>query len=246
MSFWRRSISKAKKLLSATFRVLVPWVRRAAVCGGGFLALLLVLACTRVPFDAHRWLGMAAGECETAPQVLVVLGGSGMPSGPELVRLYRAAEAAALWPEAQIIIIHPGPPSAIEAMADELVLRGVLRSRISLLNEGNNTREQALLLKQRFPLDPSVAVVTSPENMYRTVRTFQKGGFAHASGLPAWDHAMLHNFDYAHGTIGGKAWVPDISGNPDLRYTFWNYLKLEITCLREYVAIAYYWMNDWI
>ena len=40
--------------------------------------------------------------------------------------------------------------------------------------------------------------------------------------------------------------MPDISGNPDLRYTFWNYLKLEITCLREYVAIAYYWMNDWI
>jgi hypothetical protein len=57
---------------------------------------------------------------------------------------------------------------------------------------------------------------------------------------------MFIDLGYGHRRIGGKAWVPDVSQEAGLRYTFWNYLKLEITCLREYVAIAYYWLNDWI
>jgi len=57
---------------------------------------------------------------------------------------------------------------------------------------------------------------------------------------------MFIDLDYAHRRIGGKVWVPDVSQDTGMRYTFWNYLKLEITCLREYAAIAYYWLNDWI
>lgn len=233
-------------LLSAGVRWLKPLFRRAVRFIGVIAAIMLVLACTRLPFDAHRWLGTAAGECEAPVDVIVVLGGSGMPSGPELVRLYRAAELAALWPEARVVVIHPGNPSALNAMADELRLRGVEQHRITLLNAGNNTREQALVLDGYFLKKPSIALVSSPENMYRTVLTFRRAHFSEACGVPAWDHAMFHNFDYAHGAIGGKPWVPDVSGDPGLRYTFWNYLKLEVTCLREYVAIAYYWLNGWI
>lgn len=232
-------------LLSAWGRSL-PLMRRMVFALGVLFCIAIALACTRLPFDAHRWLGSAAGECETQVDVIVVLGGSGMPSGPELVRMYHAAEEAHEWPAARVIVIHPGPPSAINAMVSELELRGVDLGRITLVNEGNNTREQALLLLKRLPHDRAMVVITSPENMYRTVLTFRKAGFQRACGSAAWDHAMLHNFDYGYEAVGGKGWMPDVSGDPDLRYTFWNYLKLEITCLREYVAIAYYWLNGWI
>ncbi|MFN3876318.1 MAG: hypothetical protein ACK4L7_10455, partial [Flavobacteriales bacterium] len=73
-----------------------------------------------------------------------------------------------------------------------------------------------------------------------------KAGFSAACGAPAWDQAMAHPFDYEHHAIGGKPWLPDVSAYPGLRYTFWNYLKLEVACLRESAAIAYYGLNDWI
>ena len=34
--------------------------------------------------------------------------------------------------------------------------------------------------------------------------------------------------------------MPEVGNNLNIRYNFWNYLKLEITCLREFSAIAYY------
>ncbi len=246
MSRWADLPSTIAMVISALAHWLRPLFKWALRGLGVMAAIMLVGAFTRVPFDAHRWLGSAAGECNAPAEVIVVLGGSGMPSGPELVRLYRAAELAALWPQARVVVIHPGNPSALNAMAEELRLRGVQQDRITRLNAGNNTREQALVLDGHFVKKPSIALVSSPENMYRTVLTFRKVHFTQACGVPAWDHAMFHNFDYGHGAVGGKAWVPDISGNPGLRYTFWNYLKLEVTCLREYVAIGYYWLNDWI
>lgn len=230
----------------AVFNGMRPLVRWSLLVCGVFTLLLIALACTRIPFDAHRWLGSAAGECTQPADVILVLGGSGMPSGPELVRLYHAAELADQWPGARIWMIHPGTPTVLEAMAAELRLRGVAADRIRLFNRGNSTREQAFILASEEPTDLSLALVTSPENMYRTVRTFRKAGFARACGSAAWDHAMFHNFDYGHEAVGGSAWVPDVSGSPGLRYTFWNYLKLEIICLREYVAITYYKLNGWI
>jgi hypothetical protein len=47
-------------------------------------------------------------------------------------------------------------------------------------------------------------------------------------GSPAFDHALFDDLSYAHGRIGGKAYVPDVSSNMDLRYDLWNRLKLEI------------------
>ena len=94
--------------------------------------------------------------------------------------------------------------------------------------------------------DGRISIVTAPENMYRTLRSFEKVGFKGVCGTPAFDHAMFVDLDYDHRKIGGRKVVPDVSGNLDLRYNFWNYLKLEITCLREYAAIAYYRLNGWI
>jgi hypothetical protein len=194
-----------------------------------FTAVLLVLACTRVPYDVHCWLGSSAGFADPPPNTILVLGGSGMPSGPELLRL------------------HPDTAGTMRQMVSELLLRRVEPQRIHTLPFGENTREQALVLA-RQPLEAlgTVAVVTAPENMYRSVHAFRKAGVSKVYGDPAWDHAMQHDFAYAHEAIGGKAWAPDVSESPGLRYTFWNYLKLEITCLREFVAIAYYRLNGWL
>lgn len=221
---------------------------RGVVIGIGVLAgMMLVLAFTRLPFDAHRWLGTAAGECRIAPDLIVVLGGSGMPSGPELRRLQEAAALAERWPGAPVLVVHPGDPAVLDAMAGELRLRGVSPDRIQRLNEGDNTRAQALAVQQRVGGKyTSMALVTAPENTYRSVLSFRKAGQGLVCGAPAWDHAMFHEFDYAHDAIGGKAWVPDVSGSPGVRYTWWNYLKLEVTVLREWVAIAYYRLNGWV
>lgn len=213
---------------------------------GSAAIFMLVLAFTRIPFDVHRWLGTAAGECDSPADMIVVLGGSGMPSGPELLRLHRAAQLAIEWEQSALMVIHPGEEKVLRSMVDELVLRGVRLDRIDTLNAGNNTREQAVLLKSRMEEQAAIVIVTAPENMYRSVRAFREVGFAQVCGAPAWDQAMFHDFDYAHAAIGGRAWVPDVSDRPALRYTFWNYLKLEVTCMREFVALAYYRMNGWI
>lgn len=241
--------------LQPTLRMAALWlcapVRRSmrwsAMGAGVLLVLALALACTRVPFDLHRWLGHGAGICTNAPDVIVVLGGSGMPSGPELLRLHRAAELAHAYPTALLKVVHPDTAGAMRQMVSELLLRGVEQARIERITEGGNTREQALVLASReMRSGPAIALVTAPENMYRSVWTFRKAGFARVCGAPAWDHAMAHDFAYAHDRVGGKAWVPDVSGYTGLRYTFWNYLKLEVTCLRELLAIGYYRLNGWI
>jgi uncharacterized SAM-binding protein YcdF (DUF218 family) len=232
-------------LLCGLWQALGGALRRLLKVSGALFLVLALLAFTRMPFDAHRWLGTAAGECTSAPDLIVVLGGSGMPSGPELLRLHRAAEVAGEWPNAALAVVHPGDPAALNAMVDELVLRGVARSRIVPVNEGDNTRAQALVVV-RTVAHGQVAVVTAPENMYRSVLAFRKAGPATVCGVPAWDHAMYYAFAYGHRQIGGKDWVPNVSDAPGLRYTWWNYLKLEVTVLREWVAIAYYRLNGWI
>lgn len=246
-SRFRRSLAWGRAGLLRIARVLRVVLVKTCWALGVIALVMIVLAFTRVPYDAHRWLGTAAGGCTEAPQAIVVLGGSGMPSGPELLRLDHAAELAQAWPDAAVFVVHPGDPAVIQLMADELVQKGVGPERIVQVHEGDNTRAQAMAVVGRSGEErPALAVVTAPENVYRTVRAFRKVGFDHVCGAPAWDNPMDHAFTYGHRKIGGKAYVPDVSDNLAVRYNFWNYLKLEITCLREYAAIAYYALNGWI
>ena len=215
----------------------------------GFISLLmLTLAFTRLPFDAHRRLGEQASGYRFTPDVIVMMGGSGMPSESNLIRLYYVAGLAAHFPDANIIIAHPIDSVVSRIMHDHLVQNGVDSSKINLMLDGTNTREQALELKQNFPgiEKKKVVIVTSPENMYRTIRVFRKLNYMKVGGQAAFENAMFVNLNYNHRKLGGKTFVPDISENLNLRYNFWNYLKLEIICLREYAAIIYYKMNGWI
>ncbi|MBK6475554.1 MAG: YdcF family protein [Flavobacteriales bacterium] len=233
-----------KQVLGFAKRSLIktlPWV-------GGIAIVLVVGAFTSAPYHMHRWLGMAGGVTTGPVNSIIVLGGSGMPSGPELLRLHYAAEVAMDNPSARILLVHPLDTTVAELMAEELIIRGVAVSRISMALQGTNTREQALLLTEN---DPSmkleqVALVTAPENMYRSLAVFRKLGYTNVSGVPAFDNPMFIDLSYRHKKIGGKAYVPDLGDNLALRYNFWNYLKLEVTCLRELVAYGYYKMNGWV
>ncbi len=224
-------------------------VIRVVISVSGVIALIMMLlAFTRIPFDAHRSLALSQGTCDAEVDMIVILGGSGMPSGPELLRLHHGALAALDAPGATVVVVHPLDSVVMQEMIHELVVKGVEPDRIHALYEGTNTREQALLVSEAFSngLSANVAVISAPENMYRTVRAFRKVGFVHTCGIPAFDHAMFVDLRYDHQKLGGRRAVPDVSGNLDLRYNFWNYLKLEITCLRECAAIAYYKVNGWI
>ncbi len=79
--------------------------------------------------------------------------------------------------------VHPLDTTVAELMAEELIIRGVAVSRISMALQGTNTREQALLLTEN---DPSmkleqVALVTAPENMYRSLAVFPGVGYTNVS-----------------------------------------------------------------
>ena len=229
--------------------MIIKRIARVMITVSGILALIVAtLAFTRVPFDLHRWLGEHRSQFSFQPEVLVMLGGSGMPSESNLIRLYYTARYAELYSETDIIIAHPLDTAVAESMKAYLIRHGIDSSRIAVMQEGTNTREQSMMIREHDAsmTDKKIAIITSPENMYRTLCVFRKLEYRHIGGIAAFESAMFVDLDYKHKSIGGKPYVPDVSSNLGLRYNFWNYLKLEITCLREWVAIAYYWVNGWI
>jgi uncharacterized SAM-binding protein YcdF (DUF218 family) len=215
---------------------------------GVFSFLLLVLSFTRLPYDAVHWLGTSKSDYTFQPDVIVFLGGSGMPSEANLIRLYYTSALATKYPKSKVLIVHPKDSTVIDLMREELMLRHVDSLRILLERSGTNTREQAMTVADDFPdmLHKNIVLVTSAENMRRTVQTFQKAGFQFVGGQASFENAMFADLDYDFKKLGGNKFVPDVSSNQGLRYNFWNYLKLEITFLRELTAIAYYKVNGWI
>ncbi len=217
--------------------------------GLGVLAFLMILlAFTRLPFDWHYRLGTKTAAFTFTPDYIIMLGSGGMPDEKNLIRLYYTAIYAEQFPEAKIILTHPKDTMIVQAMQNELVLHEVDSNRISLETKGTNTREQALRLLEDFPgmTTKNILIVTSTENIYRTLQTFRKAGFEFVGGKPAFETAMHIDLSYNFKKAGGKKFVPDISDDISIRYNFWNYLKLEITCIREWFAIGYYKMNGWM
>jgi len=215
---------------------------------GAFTFLLLIISFTRIPYDVHVWLGTKGSSYKFKPDYIIFLGGSGMPSGSNLVRIYYTSRLAEKYPASKIIIAHPVDKEVIGLIRDELLIGEVDSMRIYTEDRGTNTREQALSIANDFKyiISKNVLLVTSPENMLRSVKAFHKVGFTNVGGEAAFENAMFVDLKYDHKKLGGKKYTPDISSNLALRYNFWNYLKLEITCLREFAALAYYKLNGWI
>jgi uncharacterized SAM-binding protein YcdF (DUF218 family) len=93
-----------------------------------------------------------------------------------------------------------------------------------------------------FPLKSKLIVVSSPEHMYRAVKSFEKVGFESVGSYPTFevpsDEELLISKE--------KEKKADEVHNLGLRYNLWSYMQYEIRVLREYLAITYYWLKGWI
>ncbi|MGE5423825.1 MAG: YdcF family protein [Syntrophothermus sp.] len=220
---------------------------------GMISTLLILLAFTALPFYAWYRLSMSKAGITRQPEVIVVMGGGGMPSESGLMRTWYAAELAKTFDSARIIIALPGNAkdtmSSVNLMKKELVEHGIREERIFLEDSGTNTRSQALMILQNLKNKgklPSLVIVTAPEHLYRAVKVFRKVGFIKTDGIPTFEEAIEANITYHGKKIGRKFWVPEVGDNLTVRYNFWTQLRYEQLLMREYAAIAYYWLNGWI
>lgn len=215
---------------------------------GIFSFILLVLSFTPLPYYAYHWLGTSNSKLKRDPDVIVLLGGSGMPSPDGLIRAYYAAEAANEYPNAKIIIAHPYSEGdslyQLNLMAHELILKGIDSLRIKFEPFGFNTHSQArniavMLGSGKNKL--SLLLITSPDHMYRSVSAFKKVGFENVGGNSTFEKVIDEE------KIKDKENTKDVRVKGlSLRYNIWSYLNYELLVIREYCAILYYKIKGWM
>ena len=223
-------------------------LNRFLVVLGIIFALLLILAITPAPFYMHYNLGQDPNQDTTyifEPQHVIMMGGAGMPSASNLMRLYYTADIASYY-ECPVTIVLPYDSLCHAEMDDFLVNQGVT-NEVFHDTIGTNTRSQVLGLAEDHPelLTTNVMVVTSPEHLRRTVKCFNKAGFQQVRGVAAYEGTVDFNISLKNQKLKGREEIPSVD-NTKLRYTFWNYLKLEIDTYREYFALLYYKIKGWI
>lgn len=199
-------------------------------------AVQLALGIWGWPSGFMRWLTGADESLAGPPDVVVVLGGGGIPSESGLIRTYYGAEAWHAAPQALCIVALTGDPtdpdSAVSRMKRELVLRGVPSDRIRVEARGRNTREQADGVRELLgpgAVNRAVLVVSSPSHLRRAIACFRAAGFARLGALAA----------------EGVATDADLGGRLELRYGFWNRLSATPQILRELVALLGYRLRGW-
>ncbi len=227
------------------------FLRNMMVVPGFFFMGCLILSFTTLPFWGVHWLGTSLSKLEGIPGEIILLGGSGMPSESNLMRSWFAASAAAALPASRIWIVMPGDTadcrSTPAVIRKELTYRGVDPTRTRYVTEGANTRQQALCCALAMETSRPVLLVTSPENMRRTILCFRKAGFSAVNALPAFENAAEADFRFNDDDLEGKpSLLPDVGKNLQVRYQFWNHLKYEILIARELAALGYYKLRGWI
>ena len=225
-------------------------LNRFFVVFGIIFALFLILGVTSVPFYMHYNLGIDPNhDYDTIqpfePQHVIMMGGAGMPSAGNLMRLYYTAGLAKNY-DCPVSIVHPYD-SLCHAEMDNYLLNQGVTNEIIHDTIGTNTRSQVLGLAENFPelLTSNIIVVTSPEHLRRTIKCFNKAGFQQVRGMAAYEGTVDFNLSLKEQKLKGNEEVPNIEST-NLRYTFWNYLKLEIDTLREYFALLYYKIKGWV
>ena len=212
---------------------------------GSIFILMIALALTSAPFYVYYNLGKNPNkEIQVIePQNIVMFGGGGMPSEDNLMRLYHTAALARQF-DVPVMLVHP-KDSLCQAEMTRLLNQGGIE-RISYMTSGTNTRSQCLGLKECHPqlINKQLLVVTSPEHVRRTVKSLNKVGFENVIGVAAYPSTIDFDLTLKKEKLGGNEVVPSVE-SVKMRYTFFNYLKLEITCVREYLALGYYKLKGW-
>lgn len=224
------------------------FLRRLIHALGVLTLVLLLLALTPLPGLAYGWLGRAAGDAPNAPDVIVMMGGGGIPSESGLMRCYETAVQATHYPKARIIVAMPREPGETNgkpsAVVREIMLRGVDRSRIAQEGRGRHTREQALELWKMTDgarHAPAILVVSSPEHIRRSVLAFRKAGFKQVGGAGAYSQHLQADL-----SLPSASPVPNPAHSELLRYRVWENVGVEIKVLRELTALLYYRIRGWI
>jgi uncharacterized SAM-binding protein YcdF (DUF218 family) len=217
---------------------------------GSIFTFALIISLTDYPFWAIYRLGTCHAELDTAPNLIVLLGGGGLPGGDGLNRCYHAARIAKKYDQCKIIIAVPADTSRKDSspeklMARELIIRGVDSARLMFENEGTNTHSQALHIRKMLAaldLDTiALQIITSPEHVFRSVAVFRKMGFSRVGGFPSFETDI--NPESLDNARRRKQFRDE---RLIIRYNMWNYLKYEITVAREYTAILYYKIRGWM
>ncbi len=210
-----------------------------------------ILAFTPVPFHMYWYLGEdtvrdGVNDSVFSPDYVIMYGGGGMPSESNLLRLYYTAEFANAIHK-PIVLVHPEDSVCQEEMKRFLVNYGVSADSIIYMTDGSNTRSQTVCLAETFPYlkQKSLLVISSPEHLSRTLKCLRKCGFNKIRGIASFEHAVDFDLKLNKEKLHGNNFVPSVK-SIKLRYTYWNYLELEIKCIREYIALSYYWLKDWI
>lgn len=208
--------------------------------------VMLVLAFTSKPFYWYFNLGQNPNEdiVPAQPECIVMFGGAGMPSEDNLMRLYHTSALARHF-EVPVLLVHPKDSLCQAEMTRFLHQDGI--DSILYMTEGTNTRSQAIELVANFPelIENHIIIVTSPEHVRRTVKCLNKVGFQNVIGKAAYPATVDFDLSLKKQKLGGNEAIPSVE-SVKMRYTFFNYLKLEITCVREYLALGYYRIKGWI
>ena len=228
--------------------MIKKFFKRFFVVLGVIFTLFLILALTPAPFYMHHNLGHDPNQDTTyifEPQHVIMMGGAGMPSAGNLMRLYCTAGLSTTY-ECPVTIALPYDSTCHAEMDKYLVNQGVTKEIIHD-TIGTNTRSQVLGLAENYPelLTARIIVVTSPEHLRRTVKCFNKAGFQQVRGMAAYEGTVDFNLSLKKQRLKGREEIPNIEST-NMRYTFWNYLKLEIDTFREYFALFYYKIKGWI
>ncbi len=227
-----------------TLKILV------GLSGVVFLAMV-ILSFTDYPFEAYHWLGTHESKITGAPDYIVVMGAGGMPGPEGLMRSHYAAEAAKAFPDADVIIALPTGHSGFFSSDAYKMFLEIARQRIDpgrflFETHGTNTHSQACGIKKLLDnqLSQNLLIITSPEHMYRCILTFKKCGFAQVSGLPTFGAAFNDDLLLTDGERNQN--MQSIDRSIDFRYNMWNYLKLQISIIREGIALAWYKLKGYV
>lgn len=218
--------------------------------------IYIIFAFTSIPYNILYKQGIKFFNETIKPDYIIMMGAGGMPEKNNLIRQYYAVNLLKKFPESTLIIALPGnindTNSSIYILYKDFLDKNISKDRILIENIGVNTRSQAINIlkilkeKEHDLKNINILIVTSPEHIPRSILSFRKLGITKSYGYPAFSYDLESNLIFSHKETQGIKILTSIGGSIKLRYRFWEYIKIEISLTREYLALIYYKINGWI